>query len=81
MFMGDFLRWLAGNAYGAVPHHRHAVAARRGVPPHRCLRHLEDGAPATHVRYAVNVRLLCGYVEIVTHAVLRRYTSPATHVC
>ena len=38
---------------------------------------LEDGAPATHVRYAVNVRLLCGYVEIVTHAVLRRYTSPA----
>ena len=54
MFMGDFLRWLAGNAYGAVPHHRHAVAARRGVPPHRCLRHLEDGAPAPHRRYAVN---------------------------
>ena len=39
----------------------------------------EDGSPATHRRYAANIQLLCGSVEIAVHAVLRRYTSPATH--
>lgn len=40
---------------------------------------LEDGAPATHRRYAANIQLLYGSVEIAVRAVLRRYTSPATH--
>ena len=39
----------------------------------------EDGAPATHRRYAANIQLPCGSVKIAAHAVLRRYTSPATY--
>ena len=46
----------AGDTHDTVSYDRHTDNARGGVPPHRCLRHLEDGAPATHVRYAVNVQ-------------------------
>ena len=47
---------LADSACGTVLYGRLADDACGGVPPSAAPGRLEDGAPATHVRYAVKVQ-------------------------